>query len=256
MSSNGFIYRRLARFMPCVFPHVGGGNLSLNNKYDIASLRDVFMSMHYWRAFEHLSSPPGLIVDLGAHCGHFSVLCHLAILERFGIDSAEYILVEALPLLIPKIQRVVEEAGFSQQVKIVQGLVGKVEGIASFQTDPRNLLSSKALPESSNGRSTKLAYKDLDSIVPPGIPIDILKIDIEGSEYDLVRNYRHILLSAKILLIEVHGPIDHQLGFEHELSGAGFFSLSPPIVKETERLLCYGLRPSGETIRSLASLVL
>ncbi len=256
MTSNGFIYRRLARFMPCVFPHVGSGNLSLNNKYDIASLRDVFMSTHYWRAFEHLSSPPELIVDLGAHCGHFSVLCHLAILERFGSDSAQYILVEALPLLMPKIQRVVEEAGFSQQVKIVQGLVGRKAGSASFQTDPRNLLSSKVLPQSSRGKLPVLSYKDLDSIVPPETAIDILKIDIEGSEYDLVKNYRHILLSAKILLIEVHGLIEDQLNFEGELSAAGFFSLSPPIVKETERLLCYGIRPFGETIRSLASQIL
>ncbi len=109
MSSKGFLYRRLARFLPCVFPHVGSGSLSVHNKYDIASLRDVFMSAHWLLAglSEHMSAPPKLVVDLGAHCGHFSVLCHLATLERFGADSAEYILVEALPLLIPQIHRVV-----------------------------------------------------------------------------------------------------------------------------------------------------
>jgi FkbM family methyltransferase len=244
MPSTGFLYRRLARFLPCVFPHVGGGSLSLQNKYDIASVRDVFMSAHYWRVFEHMPSPPKLIVDLGAHCGHFSVLCHLAILERFGSDPAEYILVEALPSLLPQIHRVVGEAGFSRQVRIVQGMVGKREGVASFRSDSRNLLSSQALPQTSNSEMPALPYRDLDSIIRPGTKIDILKIDIEGSEYDLIENYRHILLSANLLLIEVHGPVENQLGFERNLAGAGFFPLSPAIVKEKERLLCYGVHPA------------
>ena len=256
MPNNGFLYRRLARFIPCVLPHVGSGNLSLSTKYDIASLRDVFMSAHYWRAFEHMTAPPKRIVDLGAHCGHFSVLCHLASLERFGADHAEYILVEALPALIPKIQRVVEEAGFARQVKVVQGLVGKREGSAGFETDPRNLLASKARPTSANGSAMKLAYRDLDSIIEPGSAIDILKIDIEGSEYDLIENYRHVLLAANLLLLEIHGTSEKQIYFEQQLTAAGFFALSPAIVKENERLVCYGARRSGENIRSLASLVL
>ncbi len=240
--------------MPCVFPHVGSGNLSLNNKYDIASLRDVFMSMHYWRAFEHLASPPKLIVDLGAHCGHFSVLCHLAILERYGADAAQYILVEGLPLLIPKIQSVVDEAGFREQVTIVQGLVGKTGGEISFQTDPRNLLSSRTVSDSS-GKWPKLTYRDLDSVIPRETPIDILKIDIEGSEYDLIENYAHVLRSAKILLIEVHGSTEEQKRFEKDLSRLGLFPLSPAIIKENERLLCYGAQMSGEAVSSPASLV-
>ena len=240
MTSTGFLFRRLARFLPCVFPHVGGGTLSLQNKYDIASLRDVFLSTHYWRAFEHLPSPPRRIVDLGAHCGHFSVLCHLGQLERFGADNAEYLLVEALPLLVPRIQRVVGEAGFSTQVKVVQGLVGKKEGTAGFETDPRNLLSSRAVSSASNGHSPRLSYVDLDTVVPPGATIDILKIDIEGSEYDLIETYPHLLRSTRLLLIEVHGATEDQIRFEQKLTALGFAPLSPTIVKEGERLLCCG----------------
>jgi len=242
MSSTGFLYRRLASVVTCVFPHVGEGTLSLQNKYDIASLRDVFLSAHYWRVFEHLPIAPRRIVDLGAHCGHFSVLCHLALLERFGVDSAEYLLVEALPRLIPQIQRVVQDCGFSAQVKIVQGLVGKKDGTARFQTDPRNLLASQAVPHANGNGLPVLSYLDLDSVLPPGTPIDILKIDIEGSEYDLIENYPHLLRSAHLLLLELHGPTEIQLRFEQKLAALGFAPLSPTIVKASERLLCYGHR--------------
>jgi FkbM family methyltransferase len=245
MPSQGFLYRRVAQLLPCAFPHIGRGMLAIRDKYDIASMRDVFMSTHYWRAFEHIAAPPRLVVDLGAHCGHFSVLCHLGILEKFREDSADYILVEALPRLIPHIRRVVDEAGFSSQTKIIQGLVGKKEGAARFQSDSRNLLSSRALPNSRNGSAPALAYRDLDALLPSGRAIDILKIDIEGSEHDLLRNYPHVVRSAKLLLIEVHGSPDEQLHFEKSVAATGLVPLSPPIVKETERLLLYGSLPSG-----------
>jgi FkbM family methyltransferase len=228
--------------------HLGNGSLSIRNKHDIASVKDVFMSTHYWRAFEHLSAPPKLIVDLGAHCGHFSVLCHLATIERFGGDSAEYILVEALPFLIAQIHRVVEEVGISGQVKIVQGLVGKKEGTASFHADQKNLLASHVQSPTLGGNMPVMDYYNLDSIVQPGTPIDILKVDIEGSEYDLLRNFRHLFLSSKLLLVEVHGAEKDQFDFERELSPEGFFPLSPTIQKGGERLLCYGRQKASADI--------
>ena len=244
MPSQGFLYRRIAAVAPCAFPHVGSGVLTLRNKYDIASVRDVFMSTHYWRAFEHVTSPPKLIVDLGAHCGHFSLLSHLALLEKFGADHADYLLVEANPRLLPQIRRVLDEAGFFDQVKITQGLVGKKSGFASFQSDPRNLLSSRALPPVANGQGLSLPYVDLDSIVPTGRAIDLLKIDIEGSEYDLLENYPHVLQAAKLLLIEVHGPSEDLQRFEQNLAALGLVPLSPAIHKENERLILYGHPPA------------
>jgi FkbM family methyltransferase len=243
MPSQGFLYRRVARLLPCVFSQVGHGVLTLRNKYDIASVRDVFLSTHYWRAFEHLPTPPQLIVDLGAHCGHFSLLCHLALLEKFGADTAGYFLFEALPRLLPQIRRVADEAGFLNQVKVVQGLVGRRKGTAAFAADPRNLLASHTEDVSGANAATTLSYIDLDTILPPGRTIDILKIDIEGSEYDLLANYPHVLQAARLVLLELHGPTERQLEFEHALAKLGFAPLSPAIVKENERLVLYGSGP-------------
>ncbi len=55
-----------------------------------------------------------------------------------------------------------------------------------------------------------LSYRDLDSVIRPGTTIDILKID--GRRFgvpDLWENaFQHLLLSANILLVEVHGAVE------------------------------------------------
>src|SRR5215211_4528271 len=116
MFDPGFVYRRLARFAPCVLPSVGAGRIVLRDKGVVASARDVFLSAHYWRLFEFLDEPPKLVVDLGAHCGHFTVLLHLVITERFGHDHAKYHLVEAVPSLVRKARKTLQEAGLESQV--------------------------------------------------------------------------------------------------------------------------------------------
>src|SRR5262245_65517173 len=109
MLSEGFLYRRLAGFVPCALPGVAGGSLLLRNKWQVSSLRDVFLSSHYWRLFEHLDAPPSLIVDLGGHCGHFVVLCELVLEERFGGSAAQYLVVEGLGELVRSEERRVGE---------------------------------------------------------------------------------------------------------------------------------------------------
>ena len=240
MFASGFWYRRLGRFFPLVFSQVGAGGLSVRNKYEIASVRDVFMSAHYWRLFEHLPPEPALVVDLGAHCGHFSALCHLAILERHGKDAAQYILVEPLARLIPSIRRTVREIGFEKHVVVEQALVGKKEGNAFFKAPSENLLAARVAPDRSGALGEPLPYRDLNELVPAGRRIDILKIDIEGSEYDLLKNYPSLVGAARRLLIEVHGPVEIMDAFEKNLAALGLAPLSPAIVREHERLLFYG----------------
>ena len=71
-----------------------------------------------------------MVVDLGAHCGHFIVLCHTLIKERFGNDSAQYIAIEGLAELLPSLRDTISATGLIAQVKIVHGLVGRPDGAA------------------------------------------------------------------------------------------------------------------------------
>src|SRR5688500_6199449 len=103
MLSDGFLYRRIAPAAPCALRNVADGSLLLRNKWQVASLRDVFLSSHYWRLFEHLETPPVFVVDLGGHCGHFPVLCEMVIQERFGQSAARYLIVEGMAKLVENI---------------------------------------------------------------------------------------------------------------------------------------------------------
>jgi len=240
MTPSGFLYRRLSQWVPCVFQQVGTGGLSLRGKYEIASFRDVFMSSNYWRMFDHLVEPPKLIVDLGAHCGHFSVLCNICILERFGEDRANYILVEALPKLVQTIRRTISEVGLENQARIIQGVVGRKSGDAFFQRKQKNLLASKASFHKGSDSDQVLRYIDLDQVIPQHQAIDVLKIDIEGSEYDLLRNYESLFRRAKLVLIETHGPIDERVEIEQQLEKIGLVQISTAIVRASESLLILG----------------
>jgi hypothetical protein len=242
MNSAGFLFRRLANLLPCVFQGMGNGRLSLRSKYDVASVRDVFFSAHYWRVFEHLEQPPKLVLDLGAHCGHFALLVHLAVLEKYGTDVAEYFLVEPQPNLVRKATQTLSEAGFLKQTKVIRGLVGIRKGNAWIAVPKRNLLGatvgSGTIQNPKNGFYAD--YIDLNSIVPVEAIIDILKVDIEGSEYDLIQNYPSLFAQARLVLVELHGDKSKQLAFEDHLKTIGLKSISHTIERGSERMLLFG----------------
>ena len=83
-------------------------------------------------------------------------------------------------------------------------------------------------------------YVDLDSVIPEHRQIDILKIDIEGSEYELFENYASIFRRAKIVLIEIHGTMEKRAEIEFRFEQAGLRNISPPIIRERESLLLLG----------------
>src|SRR5437899_999767 len=142
MLPAGFLCRRIAGLAPCALLGVAGGALALRNKWQVSSLRDVFLSAHYWRLFELLSTPPSLVVDLGGHCGHFPVLCDLIIEERYGRSSAHYLVFEALAELIDEIHSTMGDTGLSSRCTVVHGLVGRGGGSAQLRINPSNLLET------------------------------------------------------------------------------------------------------------------
>jgi FkbM family methyltransferase len=204
MLPEGFLYRRLAGIVPCVLPDVARGALVLRNKWQVASLRDVFLSSHYWRLFDQLDAPPSFIVDLGGHCGHFVVLCELVLEERFGASDARYLVVEGLPELVDNIRSTVADTGLASRCTIVHGLVGKREGSAQLKSGRSNLLEASVVMGQGEQRGGQVAYVDLLKHIPDGVTIDILKVDIEGSEYDLLANYPTLLERTRVVAMEVH----------------------------------------------------
>jgi FkbM family methyltransferase len=244
MSSNssGFLYRRLAKFVPCVLPGIGEHGLPLATKYDVASARDVFFSAHYWRLFEFLKTEPQLVVDLGAHCGHFSVLCHLMLIEKFQRDTASYLLVEPVASLVERATDNLRASGILERTQFHCGLVGLKGGHGVLHSNSHNLLASaveKSVPASSNSAVGAMPYLDLNRLLPGTQPIDVLKIDIEGSEHELLAEYPELLARTRILLIELHGDEAVMERSHRRIVEAGLAPVSTPIRRAAEVMSIY-----------------
>ena len=239
MFPEGFLYRRLAGLAPCALLNVAGGALVLRNRWQVSSLRDVFLSSHYWRLFEHIDERPAFIVDLGGHCGHFVVLCELILEERFGQSNAEYLIVEGLAELVSGIHQTLSDTGISARCRVVHGLAGLRSGDGQLRSNEQNLLETSAVSGVGVERGARVPYVDLLSHIPDNQPIDILKIDIEGSEHDLIDSYPTLFERARLVAMEVHDvgrPIDRLL---QALETAGLKPQLPHIRKGPNTLVLY-----------------
>ncbi len=148
---------------------------------------------------------PGMrVVDLGASGGIFSILA-----AKLG---AEVVAVEANRKSFEELQMNAEQNGVGGRVRAVWGLIGS--GSGDF-ADPANLraVNSEAVPVIS--MEDLLREKGLGTV-------DFLKVDIEGSEYDLIRNSSGWLPKVKLIAMEV----ERNYGDPKELAGilerAGF----------------------------------
>jgi FkbM family methyltransferase len=237
--SPGFLYRRLAGLAPCALPGVAGGSLMLRNKWQVASARDVFLSSHYWRMFDHVVAPPSLVVDLGGHCGHFPVLCELVMEERFGRSDARYVVVEGLAELVDNARATFADTGIASRCTLIHGLAGLRRGAAQLRSGPSNLLEASVVMGAGANRGGEVPYVDLLQHVPDGATIDILKVDIEGSEHDLVREYAALLERTQLCVMEIHeqrGPADDVI---KPLEAAGLRPCLPHIRKGSNLLVLY-----------------
>jgi FkbM family methyltransferase len=239
MLSEGFLYRRLAPLMPCALPAVVGGSLLLRNKWQVASFRDVFLSAHYWRIFEHVEDPYSFVVDLGGHCGHFVVLCELVLEERFGESHARYLVVEGLLELVNNIRVTLADTGLSNRVQVVHGLAGCRSGSGQLRSSSSNLLEASVLASNGKRRGGEVAYVDLFRHIPDGTMIDILKVDIEGSEYALVDTYLALLKRTRLLAMEVHQADYPAAGLLEKIEAAGLRPCLPHIHKGSNLLVLF-----------------
>ena len=209
---RGFLYRRLAGLITCEVQLPGKHLLALDNKFQVNSLQDVFCHPFYWRIFDWVDKPPGLVVDLGAHCGHFSMLADVCFQMRFKGTQQDYLLVEPNPKLLPVIRRNMVKSGLCSRRELKQGVIGKRAGTAMLWVSPHNFLSA-SLRKNGSERGIAVEYLDLEELVGHR-QIDLLKIDIEGAEYEFARNYQGLLGRVNRLMIEIHSAPESD---QHEL---------------------------------------
>lgn len=192
---------------------------------------EIFLLNEYDRAIELTLSLEGQkeinVIDCGANAGLFT----MRMMDRFLVKKRNVKLnlwlIEAAPHLVKELQSKMKSIGNSNiNIQILSGLVGKRTGTATFQLgktdDVTNYVSEKPLLDwTTRGKIKQLSYVDLEKMIGEETSLDLIKVDIEGSEFDFIESYSSLLKRTRVLAVEFH----HAFGDVHnaidKLSEAG-----------------------------------
>lgn len=175
--------------------------------------------------FEDLLKEELVIIDLGACRGEFIN----EINKFYNVKKA--ILVEPNP---SNFRHLIQEENYV----LYNNLISNKEGETfTFWEDPNSPYNGSTLFNYFNGIKHEIKSISLDNIIKENQIdyIDILKIDIEGSEYDLLENISSdILDKVKQITVEFHDFIDPNLKSKTKnilsrIESFGFKRISKPI---------------------------
>lgn len=140
------------------------------------------------------------IIDLGAHYGYFS----LWLQSKIGSDAFQSLLIEPSFLCRRSLENLIAQPILSDRFKYIHGAIGKpTHDKVNFFERPFMAGSSFELSDDENSYSVNvLKVQEIFQALPP--PYDLVKCDIEGSEWDFIRHYPEILQKSKYLLMEWH----------------------------------------------------
>lgn len=135
-----------------------------------------------------LKSPPRLAVDIGANIGNHSV----CFATTFG---ARVIAIEPNPIAGTLLRTNLERLEKNDFWMIFDCGAGEQSGIGSLRIHPGNLGATELLPskdEAGKGKGS-IEIRTLDRILSEstaayGLPVDLVKIDVEGMEVGVVRS--------------------------------------------------------------------
>src|ERR1039458_9227905 len=118
----------------------------------------------------------------------------------------------------------------SERTCIVHGAVGKRTGEALLSRSASSTLTSSAVFV--GGRVTeRVPYVDLEAYLAVRRikEVDVLKIDVEGSEYDLIETFPNLFGMARILLLELHDLDGRQQAARSFLRSRGLVQAGPAL---------------------------
>jgi FkbM family methyltransferase len=164
-----------------------------------------------------LSEKEPVIVDVGANAGLFT---HWVWTLR---PEAKFIVFEPLPKMANKIASWGKATNAALTLR--REAVSDYSGTATFYAATDNDVTASLKPEGAKHIQLNVPVVTLDSVIPP-IHVLILKIDVEGTECEVLAGAKRTLERTGFLLIEAHteaalGRIKLQLTSEWQSKKVG-----------------------------------
>jgi FkbM family methyltransferase len=162
---------------------------------DVLVLDEIFSQREYEPPAPVRAALAGLptaprVVDLGANIGLFGAW----LLERF--PDAKIIAVEADPANASMHRQAIEANGLQDRWSLV-------EGFASSQTGVVRFVGGDHATSHAGGGEGSIDVRAVD-VFPELAAADLVKIDIEGAEWDLLADPRFAALRPRVLVLEYH----------------------------------------------------
>jgi FkbM family methyltransferase len=157
---------------------------------------------------------PRVIVDLGANIG----LATAHFLTRY--PDARVIAYEPDPETVSVLRQFAKVNVLEEQLEIVEACAATTDGVASFAADGSPL--SRVDP----GGELRVRQLDVFSHLAQA---DLVKIDIEGGEWEILEDERFLAVPARVLVLEYHVDGDRDDRHARELLGrAGYEVVAGP----------------------------
>lgn len=151
--------------------------------------------------FKRHAPPGGVVVDVGANIGHFTLVAAKAV----GSEGHVYAF-EPVPALFAELAENVHINGLDNTT-LVQAALGETEAVANLYTHRRNP-GGHSLSESNVsdgiGEILSVETRTLDQFARErldGRPVRLIKIDVEGSEGAVIKGAQEVLREHRPVLV-------------------------------------------------------
>ncbi|MGN6605825.1 MAG: FkbM family methyltransferase [Jatrophihabitans sp.] len=151
-----------------------------------------------------LREQPLRVLDIGAHVGAFA--CRLAqFAPKASIESFE-----PSAATVGYLRRNVAANGLTDRVQVFAEAVASTSGWAEFADNGAGSALNGLTHGGDSTGTTRVRTVAFDEVVGRGGPVDVVKIDCEGGEYDLVLNSDPAhWASVQRVVVEYHPSPEH-----------------------------------------------
>ncbi|MBX9879502.1 MAG: FkbM family methyltransferase [Candidatus Obscuribacterales bacterium] len=172
------------------------------------SFEEIFFEREYKLLLENVITEkyfPQRWLDLGCHAGYFSLwLAYERIKSGLTINDCRVLLIDPDPNVADQVRKLITTNRLESSFQFLPVAISKDSGQTKFAV--RSFMSSSLAElrdEKADIHSVKsVNTKELISYMSP--PYDLIKVDIEGAEFDFMTAYEEIFKSAKHVILEWH----------------------------------------------------
>lgn len=136
------------------------------------------------RAIADCMRPDTLCVDVGANAGYFAAAFS-------ALGAREVVAIEPHPALAARLRRTAAQNGWNWRV--LATAVGDAAGSALLHVHGGDNLGGSCLVDAASERTMAVPVQTLDALLPDQGPIQVVKIDCEGSEPRIWRGMQNVL---------------------------------------------------------------